>query len=174
MKLNSNFPSNLLVKSFFCGLALLSGIAAFAAEDWKGPTDTYDNEFGAMTGLGIVDGTPTYALLGTAARRIVPKGFIPDINNSVWIEGEAGPFFVYGTGFFSYSAHLRWDFRKDEEWTLYALAGVAGHVTPDALGSKFELFPRVALGGILNIAAPCALRFELSHEWVTFGVLFPI
>src|SRR4051812_17989063 len=104
-------------------------VSAHAAEDWKGDPDPAQVHFGALLGLGVIDSNAGFAVLGTASKKIVQHGFSPDINNSVSIETQLGPLFVSGGTAFAYSAHLRWDFEKDLDWTFYALGGLAGHIT---------------------------------------------
>lgn len=80
-------------RNFFL-LAVFLGTAfpSFAKDkDWKGAP--YPNQFtgGAMMGLGIRDSSAGFSMLGTIAAKIVPQGFIPDINNDVFLEAAGGP-----------------------------------------------------------------------------------
>src|SRR5262245_52809752 len=118
------------------------------ADDFKGKDDPSQFGFGGMAGLGILDNRGGFSLLGTASKKIIDRGFVPDIVNSVWIEAEAGPLFVGGSTAFVYSLHLRWDFVQNEVWTLYALGGAGGAITGAALGDRFELYPRFGAGAI--------------------------
>lgn len=144
-----------------------------AAEDWKGKPDRSEFNFGVLTGLGVIDSSGGFALLGTAAQKIIQQGLIPDLNDSVWIELGMGPIFVSGTSAFTYAAHLRWNFEKDPEWTFFALGGVAGNITGASLGSRFLLFPRVGVGALWKMMDLFSWRAELSHELIAVGVVFP-
>ena len=66
--------------------------AAGKAEDWKGPADTTRFNLGVIQGLGIIDAIGGYALVGTASAKILDRGLVPDINNSVHAEIQIGPF----------------------------------------------------------------------------------
>ena len=145
-------------------------------EDWKGKPTTTEGSLGGMAGLGVVDGSAGFSLLGTAAKKIVEGGFVKDINNSVWIEVEIGPMWVATTTVATYSLHLRWDFQKDRTWTIYALGGLAGVIPAKSLGNSWELFPRFGVGGLLNLNddGNLALRLELSHEFIGAGLVFAL
>ena len=143
-----------------------------SSEDWKGPSDPAKFHLGVLTGMGVLDSKAGFALLGTASAKIVQRGFVPDINNSVSIETELGPLFVASSASFMYSAHLRWDFEKDELWTFYALGGFSGHITGSDLGSRFIFFPRFGVGTICRLHELFALRAEVSRELIAAGVIF--
>src|SRR5262249_22297313 len=146
--------------------ALAIAVTGFSsrAEDWKGKPTPANFGFGALAGLGVIDSTGGFALMGTAARKLFQPGFVPDLNDTVWIEAEVGPMFTSGATAFMYSAHLRWDFEKDPIWTFYALGGLSGSITPASLGSHFELFPRFGAGALWTVSPLFQLRGELSHE----------
>ena len=146
----------------------------FNGDPWKGQPDRSDFDFGALTGLGFVQGSPAFALVGTASRKIDYAGFIDGIRNSLSIEGQLGPMFLKGSSAFTYSAHLRWDFKRDEIWTYYALGGLGGYVTGSRLGDQFALFPRFGVGAFWQISPIVRIRFELSHELSAVGVALPI
>ncbi|MFL5813675.1 MAG: hypothetical protein ACJ763_08865 [Bdellovibrionia bacterium] len=148
------------------------GTAVSSSEDWKGKPEASEWAFSALTGLGIVNATPGFAIMGAAARKILDQGFVPDINNSVWIETELGPVFAKGSAAFQFSGHLRWDFVRNEDWTFYALGGFGGSVTGQKLGDKFEFYPRFGAGALWKIFADFNVRGEVSHELVVLGAQF--
>ena len=156
-----------------CSLLAISEPAR-AAEDFKGKEDPSEFDLGAMGGMGILDNHVGFELLGTASKKIVHHGFVNDINNSVSIEVELGPLFVSGGTAFAYSAHLRWDFVKDTEWTFYALGGLGGDITGASLGDRVELYPRFGVGAMWKIGQNFNFRGEISHEFVGLGVVFPL
>jgi hypothetical protein len=143
---------------------------AQAQEDWKGQPDNHDVSFGALTGLGIRDREEGFTLLGTLGFKVVRQGFVPDVNNSVTAELQFGPARAYGRTFANYSAHLRWDFQKDPNLIVYALGGLAGY----SGHGEFTIFPRVGLGLMYDMAKTFLWRFELSHEVIAVGVVFPL
>ncbi|OFZ18272.1 MAG: hypothetical protein A2X94_07495 [Bdellovibrionales bacterium GWB1_55_8] len=159
----------------FLSIALSANFASAeeAEENWKGASDPAQFHLGALTGLGILDSSAGFEVLGTLSRKIVPQGFVPDISNSVSIEIQAGPIFIHSTTAFSYSAHLRWDFRKDAAWTFYSVAGLGGSITGESLDNRFLLFPRFGAGVIrtFNENAP-SIRFEVSHERLSLGAIW--
>ncbi len=159
-----------LVPALLLALSL-SAPAAFAeAEAWKGEPDNHDVSIGALTGLGIRDGEAGFTLLGTLGFKVVRKGFVPDINNSVSGELQFGPARAYGRTYMNYSAHLRWDFQKDANFILYALGGVGGYTGQ----GSFTMFPRVGLGIMYDMAKTFLWRAEISHELIGVGVVFPL
>jgi hypothetical protein len=150
------------------------GAQARATEDWKGTPDKAEFSAGMLTGLGVLDGSAGFALLATGSKKLVPQGFANDITNSVSLETELGPLFVASSSCFMYGVHLRWDFKKDEEWTLYGLGGLAGFITGSSLGNKFELFPRFGAGAMWKASEVVGFRMELSHELIAVGANFPL
>lgn len=145
---------------------------ASSAADWKGEPYLSQMMFSGLTGLAIIDNHTTFTVLGSAAKKILDQGFVPDINDSVWVEAEIGPAFYAGNAALVYSVHLRWDFNQNQNWTFYALAGFAGNVTPAALGGHDEFFPRVGLGAVFHLIENLSIRGELSHEFIVAGVQF--
>jgi hypothetical protein len=143
-----------------------------SAEDWKGKPESAEWTVSALTGLGIVNATPGFAIMGAAAKKIVDHGFVPDINNSVWIETELGPVIAKGSAAFQFSGHLRWDFVQNQDWTFYALGGLGGSSTGEKLGDKFEFYPRFGAGALWKIFADFDIRGEVSHELVVVGAQF--
>jgi hypothetical protein len=149
-------------------------MSASTGEDWKQTTLPPLYHLGVLTGLGVVDSYGGFALLGTASMTVIDHGLIPEVSDSVAAELELGPVFTSGYTAFWYSAHMRWDFRKDSDWSFYALAGLAGNDTPEALGGHFEIWPRIGLGSIWKISSNVSMRAELSHEFTGVGVVFPL
>src|SRR4051794_7163958 len=83
--------------------------AAVTPEDeFKGKPSPAQLTFSGMAGLGILDSTAGFQVLGSAATKLVNRGFIPDINNQVFLEFQFGPLFVASSTAWFYSAHLRW------------------------------------------------------------------
>ena len=156
----------------FCVLLSLSQSAW--SEDFKGKSSAVEWTMGAMTGLGVLDSAGGFALVGNVARKIVHRGFIPDINDQVFVELQMGPLWMKGATALFYSTHLRWDFRKDAEWTFYALGGLGGHFSPRALGDHATLLPRLGVGAFWRVAPLVNLRGEFSHELLAVGVSYAL
>jgi len=139
------------------------------AEDWKGAPEESVLSIGGLAGVGLSGQSSAFTVLGTASKKIVNHGFVPDITNSVSVEGIFGPAFWSGGTALAYGLHLRWDFEKDKNWTLYAVGGLGGN----ALSGRGELFPRFGVGAFYKMSGPLNARFELSHELIAVGVNVP-
>ena len=161
-----------MIKHLVALALVLSVSSALAASDFKGEPPSTQLTWGGMAGLAQIHSEAGLAVIGSVAKKLFDKGFVPDINNQVFIELQGGPLFVNDVTLFGYSAHLRWDFVKDSRWTLYGLGGLGGNVGKFAPGaqSEFVLHPRFGAGAFLQVAPFIALRGELSAEWTTVGV----
>lgn len=144
------------------------------ADPWKGKSGPADWSFGAQLGLGVLNSAPGFALVATGGYRILRDGFVPDINDSAFAELQMGPLFVSGTVALLFSAHLRWDFTRDEQWTFYGLGGLGGFAAPVSLGSASALYPRFGIGAIWKIHPIFGMRAEISHEMTTVGGVFTL
>ncbi len=162
---------------------LLTGILVFnmtsslsySAEDWKGSPDQSQLDFGGLAGLGIVTGVAGFVLAGTVSKKIMDHGFIPDINNSVSVELQAGPIFVTGNTPIFYSGLMRWDFKKNADLGFYAIGGVGGFTSGVGFASAATIFPRFGAGMIWDVfKGPVLVRFEISHEMTALGVVVPL
>jgi hypothetical protein len=171
-----------LLLSLAAILALASTtVSALAAgktssgEDWKGQSDNAEVHLGGLAGLGIfADFNAGFVLLGTASKKIIHHGFVPDVTDSVSIETEMGPIFTQGTTAFSYSLHARWDFEMNQQWTFFAIGGAAGYITGSSLNNSFALFPRFGVGSFFRVNDLILIRGEISHELIAAGVTIPL
>ncbi len=165
------------------GLLLFLGAICFGfsagrighAEDWKGTPEESVLSLGGMTGLGLIDETSGFTIFGTISKKIVNHGFVPEITNSVSVEGAFGPVLLSGESTaLAYSVHLRWDFEKDKDWTLYALGGLGGNARWRVPGvSRSELYPRFGIGAFYKMSGPLNARVEFSHESISAGINVP-
>lgn len=167
------------------GLAVLSLILATllaspshaqtetTGEDFKGAPPTIEVDFGALAGLAWFGGEGGFAMIGTIAKKIVNRGFAPDINNQVFIEAQAGPVLMSGANPFFFSTHLRWDFIRNDVWTPYALGGISGFFgggrSPD-----WPVKPRFGAGTFWNLSPAVTLRGEVSAELLVAGLSFAL
>lgn len=145
---------------------------SISTDPWKGEIPSNQYTGGFMGGLGLIDPKIGFIWSFNIARKIVDKGFVPDIANCAFVELQAGPDFVAGHTAFVYSAHVRWDFIYDLDWTYYALGGLGGNITGAELGDRAMLFPRIALGAMRRLDHRMHLRGEISHEMMTIGLGF--
>jgi hypothetical protein len=164
---------------FFVSVIVLTSLATSSLlyaeeEEWKGPDRGSEFNFGALAGLGLLDGSAGFALLGTVAQRIAKRGFVSEINDEVYIEAQLGPLFMSQGTALMYGAHLRWDFHKNKTLSLYALGGFGGMVLGSSLGSRVEFYPRVGLGAIFHVSELVSIRTEFSHELIGAGVVIEI
>lgn len=144
--------------------------AVVTGEDWKGPRSTHDWDFSFSSGLGLLSGNAGVPIVFSGAKKVVHEGFVPDINNQVFIEAQTGPLFIKSETVWLWSAHLRWDFEQDERFRYFAVAGLGGNFVPKALGGRSEFFPRVGLGMFYSLTPELKARVDVSHEWITAGV----
>lgn len=167
---------NLLVALF----ALVSAAQGLAAQKaFKGESPSQNFHVGGMAGIGVIDSRVGASFQGTAAVKIMNRGFVDDINNQLFVEAAFGPLLLSGSTVFQYSFHLRWDFIKDLDWTFYALGGFGGMITgssyspaPPAPGRAVSYFyPRFGLGAMWGLFEMVSLRAELSHEFIGLGAV---
>ena len=150
-----------------------------STKDWVGRSNDTEFQLDGLAGLGVVDNSIGFALMGAVSKRILERGFVADINDSVFIETELGPMFTSGTALFMYSLHLRWDFQLNPDWAFFAIGGLAGDIysgsngNSTASGSHFELYPRFGIGAFWQVAPQFRLRAEISHELIVAGASFP-
>jgi hypothetical protein len=155
--------------------AFAAGKTASNADDWKGPSDGSEVHLGGLAGLGIFgDFNAGFVLLGTASKKIIHHGFIPDVTDAVSIETELGPIFTEGTTAFSYALQLRWDFDMNQQWTFFALGGAGGYITGSSLNNSFALFPRFGVGSFFRVNDLILIRGEITHELIAAGVTIPL
>lgn len=139
-------------------------------EYWKGPRSQHEWDFSFSSGLGLLASDAGIPIVLSVAKKVVHEGFVPDINNQVFIEAQTGPLFIKSESVWLYSAHLRWDFEQDERFRYFAMAGLGGNFVPKALGNRSEFFPRVGLGMFYSLTKELKARVDVSHEWITAGV----
>jgi hypothetical protein len=141
-----------------------------SSEPFKGEASPQLMDFSAMLGLGLIDSSGAFSVIGSAARKIVDRGFVGDINNQVFAELELGPAFFKGNTAFIYSAHLRWDFERDSKLRLFAIGGLGGNATGADAGNRWTLAPRFGVGAHFQVSEEICLRVELSHELTIAGI----
>lgn len=158
-------------------LGIINSSRSLAVEsDWNWPLPTHDWTLGAVPGVATINTNTGFSIQFAAARKLINKGFAPDISNQVFAEIQAGPFTSSGGSALLYSAHLRWDLILNSDWTFYALGGLGGSKTGASLGNDFQLLPRFGIGALLDLQKqthlPLALRGELSRELIGIGAQF--
>ena len=151
---------------------MATGVSEFGHEDWKGPENATQFDFGLMSGLGTYNTSTGVAVIGSGAVKVAAEGFIPDVSDEVLVEFQGGPLFMSRGNAFTWSAHMRWDFNKDADWSFYGLGGLAGSITGASLGSVWALYPRFGVGTLWNVTDQFTLRAEVSREWITAGLAF--
>src|SRR5690349_16359031 len=96
-------------------------------EPWKGKPYDFKFNLSVMAGAGIIGSQVGFGLNGLVAFKIDHDGFLDDINDQVFLELSGGPVFMQGSTLGAWSAHLRWDFHKNETWSFYAIGGFGGN-----------------------------------------------
>ena len=163
------FLGSLIVVALFT----LTSVAS-AAEDFKGEPTGSEVDVGGLAGLGLIHNTGGFAVIGTVAKKIAHQGFVPDINNQVFIEAQLGPMFHNSVVSWLFSGHLRWDFVKDETWTFYALGGLGGDVLNLEPENLVTVKPRFGVGAFYSLTEMLRIRGELSHNLIAAGVSFSL
>ena len=125
---------------------------------------------------GRIDLTPyvgSYVLIGfetgvMGGHRILPKGFIPMINNSISV--EAGMHYArwsilgLGGSRFAMTGDMRWDFHVHPTWTPYAAAGLVLErrwIESSTLVSN-SFTPQIKVGTFLHLSNQFGMRFEFA------------
>jgi len=157
------------MQRLFLLFILTLATVGMAAEDWKGPSPGHQFTVGGLGGLAMVDGTAGFALLGNAGVKILNRGFVPDINDQVFLEADLGPVFFSGFTDLLVDTHLRWDFHKDDDWTFYALGGLEGLFSSGTLGHN-QVNPRFGIGTIWELWQGVAVRAEVSNDLLALGI----
>jgi hypothetical protein len=158
---------------FLMGLFSMSSFADSSLE-FKGEPPYLQGTWGLVSGIGSLNSTLGLAIIGTVAKTILQNGFVPEINNQVFLEAEVGPLLTHRGTALIYSGHLRWDFNRNAEWSFFGLGGLGGVVSGENLGNAWQLFPRFGVGAFWKIRKELILRAELSHELIVAGVSFPL
>ena len=140
-----------------------------STEDFKGSPSEKEVTAGVTMGYGRADALGGFAVHLNAAKKILNRGFVNDINNQVFLEFELGPVFRDGADPFLYSVHGRWDFQKDSQWTFFAIGGLAGHYYHVADKSHVGFYPRFGIGSFYHIVDNVSIRAEVSHELIAVG-----
>jgi len=160
------------MKTIFLAMLLVTatsfGAPTKAHEDWKG--DSPDTQFNLGFGGGLAFNGPSSVggiLLGSAATKISPRGFVPDINNQVFLEVQAGPEFFRTLTVFTGSLHLRWDFHRNEDLSLFAVGGLGTRLA----SGLTQFYPRLGLGMFYRFDV-VDLRLEISQNWFVIGASF--
>ena len=151
-------------------VAVLVSASAFGktAEMWKGESPATEFTVGGGAGASF-NGTRSLGgiFLLNAAKKIVDRGFVPDINDQVFLEAQGGmELYSFGNNFTG-SLALRWDFHKDDDLSLFATGGLGTR-----LGSSLtQFFPHLSLGVIWHLDV-IDIRTELSQNWLVAGISF--
>lgn len=161
------------------GWLLAIGLAFFAAragaaEKWKGPAPQTNLSLAALAGAGVLDSSVGFGLNGAFGLKILHDGFIPDITDQVYLEGQFGVTFLRGSSYIPWGLFLRWDFHMDDSLTLYSLGGFGGAITSVALGSRALFYPRVAVGLVWRVIGDVGIRLEVSHEFIGAGAVIDL
>lgn len=138
-------------------------------EMWKGSPYSNHVSLAVLQGVGFPSGSVGYQVNGYLGVKILHDGFVPDINDQVYIEGMFGGMFG-GGGATLFSAHLRWDLTKDYLWTFYALGGMGIGTYGTAPFRATRFYPRVGVGAFWNLFNHLSFRAEVAQDMVAVGI----
>ncbi len=153
---------------------LVRAVPMATPELWKGKLSDRDWEVGGIAGLALVEPNYGISLQAQISKRLFADGWVEDITNPVSIEISAGPAFVKGHSPFILSTQLRWDFERDEDWTLFAIGGLGAQFTGVELGDRSLVHLRFGVGAFRRLDERLRLRMEASHEILGVGVTYAL
>jgi hypothetical protein len=112
---------------------------------------------------------------------IVSNGFIPPLNNSVYINVGADAYFYTGsliaTGGgvgIGVPVALQWNFYFTEDWSAFAEAGVNVFLDPNRTGSLVYPWLSTAIGGRYHFSDKLALHGRAGYPYTSIGVEFSL
>lgn len=153
---------------FTLALITSSAFAKGAVEPWKGQPPLHEFTVGVGGGLALNGPDLGGVIVASVAKKLLHNGFLDDINDQVFLEIQGGPEFVSGVTAFGVSTHLRWDFNRNDDLTLFGIGGFWG-----LFGTNITHFsPRFGAGLLWHLEY-FAIRTELSHNWVLLGAQMP-
>lgn len=145
------------------------------AEAFRGQPVRNDQDVSFGVGANHYD---AFGLNVRFAQRLL-KQPIPDVNNSLLLEGNVGASF-YGTvagtngvaGFHG-AANGRWDFQLDHQWKFFGLLGLGYNaVTADrrneVRGGGF--FPVIGVGSVFQFERDWGVRVDLGYHFAGVGL----
>jgi len=148
-----------------------------SSSPFKGQPIPQTNQLFFGLGMNYFDG---FGLQGRYAARLLDN-VIPDLNNSLYIEGGIGMTF-YGkvsgtdgvTGF-HFIVTGRWDFQVNHDWTLFGNLGfgynaVSSGKKAGVSGGGF--FPAGGVGAMYALNQDWALRADLSYQFLGGGITY--
>jgi hypothetical protein len=142
------------------------------AEQWKGKPYNHQFQFAFLPGLGLIGQSAGLSLNAAVSFKILHTGFLADVNDQAYLELFGGPCFFGSVTAAIYSAHLRWDFHKNDFWSFYALGGVGGSFGGAGAPGFTTFHPRFGVGALWNLFEFVSFRAEVSHEFTGFGMVY--
>lgn len=147
-------------------------------EYFKGTPPRQMNDVSVGMGINYFDSFGLHTRYGA---RIAEYGFIPDVNDSFWVEGGFGLTF-YGdhgnkTGIMGFNllANARWDFHVNELWTLFGTLGFGYNIVSNDAEKIVEgggFFPAVGAGAIYAFEPDWAVRGDLSYQVLGVSLVY--
>jgi len=141
-------------------------------EDWKGKPREHSTEVGAMTGLGVYDGAVGASLFVGGSEKILHDGLIDGVNDQFFGEIYLGSVFLSEGSVFQYALQGRWDFHRNDTWSVYAMGGLGGTITGKSLDDSWRLAPRFGVGTFYELNPKVKLRAEVSHDLMILGAAY--
>ena len=122
--------------------------------------------FGVGAALGARYGIP-----------LVTNGFVPPINNSVYVNFGADVYTLSGFGIgIGIPVSMQWNFYFTDEWSAFGEVGLNLFLAPGGGGGNLLLFGTnniiSTVGGRYHLNDSVALHLRLGNPYAAFGVEF--
>jgi opacity protein-like surface antigen len=175
-KLNLHWTALVFLFAFIFAIGVVPPLAhaqtAQSQEPWKGASPQTDGTLTVMPGMSINGTDVELAIVGAAAKRIIERGFVPDINDQVFLEVMLGPSITGDFTAWFYGVNLRWDFHYNEDWGIYGLGGLGGVIVDANVGNDTSVHPRFGVGYLKALGSSMKFRAEAQSDFVGAGLMF--
>lgn len=146
-------------------------------DDWQGTPKETNFNLGVLGGVASFDKTGAPVRLFLAVK-LLNQGFVPEINDQVFLEFQGGPVFGLNSGDQAIisGVGLRWMFYKTTRLAFYALGGLRAQYlnaqlnsTSGTWGATMTINPSFGAGVSWELASALSLRAEYGLEMLSAG-----
>lgn len=154
-----------------------SSETTISTEAFKGSPMPQNMDAAVGIGFGFFD---SFGLQSRAGYRLLEEGFIPDLNDALFVEAGLG-LTMYGsqknysnvTGF-HLASQIRWDFNYNQDWVIFSTLGFGYNFVSNVNRNKDMAgggpFPTIGAGVMYNIEKNWLARFDLSYQFLGVGM----